>query len=385
MLDNKYLIVNIYNNRYIIIFILITLIILNIYDERFTTFRKVIITLAYVSFIIIVGLFMGKEIPLFLKDLFWYSVLLNVSFLWHVLWLNWLFHLCWIYRWEKLCFIFSRLSWITSLCGIKVFLNILRYKTYYYIFSDKWCNFYDSIFLVVDYLLNFYIIIFHRYITFLMGNVNKLSLYSLVQIFSFFFLTLFLSIYVLGISRIYIVWIYIIFIELIRGFINYAHHLWDKKVYLKPNYSLLEPYSKKKDIKSSIMYYLICFYFIITFDFKVFLNSYLVYVQELFILENINNSYTINFNYIWFDYLIWLRFKGPFIGVDNFCIIMKNKELFPLCKFISWFNVVKNYIICLSGPKTAKLKELKKCSLNFRLNDLEYQKLSLIILNNDNT
>lgn len=94
-------------------------------DKRFNyKSRLIMIFILLLQFLVY---FYLDLIPIILvKDLFWYALVLNISFIWYVLILHWLFEISLYYKWDYLCYLFSRLSLITSLTGLYWLFNWLN-------------------------------------------------------------------------------------------------------------------------------------------------------------------------------------------------------------------------------------------------------------------
>ena len=99
------------------IFVFICLLIIVITDDRFSINRKIFFIFLTLSFWLI-SFFIDKAPILLIKDLFWYSLVLNGSFIFHVLILNRLFEYSWKNHYEYAGFVISRISYFCSLWGI---------------------------------------------------------------------------------------------------------------------------------------------------------------------------------------------------------------------------------------------------------------------------
>jgi hypothetical protein len=85
------------------------------YDERKTGWRYFMFVLIVLVHVIILKEGWYKTKILIIQDMFWYSLLMLGSFIWHVLILNWLYKVCEKVGWDYGCYIVSRWSLLTSL------------------------------------------------------------------------------------------------------------------------------------------------------------------------------------------------------------------------------------------------------------------------------
>ncbi len=140
-----------------------------IFDSRININRKLLII--FLMFILwIISVYINKIPYLIIKDLFWYSVILNISFIFHVLILSWIYRICWLNRWEYSCYIISRISFTLSLSFI---IYILRRFSLKFYFKDKLIFKIGYYFLMVLLLiLRYFVNTFHKYVVFIMG-LNK--------------------------------------------------------------------------------------------------------------------------------------------------------------------------------------------------------------------
>jgi len=97
MLENIYLnlAMQIKTNMFIIyVLVLVIIIYLILTDNRFNLKRKIIFIIINIIFIIF-SLIINKSPILIIKDLFWYSLILNISLIFHVLILDRIFYWAW--------------------------------------------------------------------------------------------------------------------------------------------------------------------------------------------------------------------------------------------------------------------------------------------------
>jgi hypothetical protein len=123
-----------------------------------------------------------------MKDLFWYTKILNISFLLHTCWLYWIYIYIWYYRWESTSWVSSRISFVFSLSFILFLLNYLvlylhiyfelneifvrKYKLLYYGY------FYTTIFInIIKTIIRFFMMVHGNYNILLMvgKNISYLS------------------------------------------------------------------------------------------------------------------------------------------------------------------------------------------------------------------
>jgi hypothetical protein len=112
-----------YLNIFIILNFLFILFILYLVwtDTRFALNRKFLFSFIYFS-LIFISIYIDKIPYLIIQDLFWYSVLIHSSFIFHILILSRIFEWCVKNHYEYLGFIVSRISFFFSLWNL-VFIN----------------------------------------------------------------------------------------------------------------------------------------------------------------------------------------------------------------------------------------------------------------------
>ena len=242
-----------YNNYplYFNIAFMLLLLIGIIWDDRFSISRKLIfIFLCIIQFLLYMYL---EIIPLLLiKDLFWFSVCLNICFIWHVLILNWLMTLLGGYNdiSKIIYYIISRISLVSSLtfvqlilCEVWLFFGLIGSYDFgcknYWKIDLKWHNkilSYDSIFLsliksfifILIKTTNYFINIFNNYSLLLLGKNDKLNWKSYKFLFHILiFLLLFMISILTNIPRLYFVWGIYIFLDLIIKIKSSFMYLYD--------------------------------------------------------------------------------------------------------------------------------------------------------------
>jgi len=123
--------------KYWILFIIVVLICLSflLTDSRFSIKRKLIFCLI-MCVLFVISLYIEKAPYLIIKDLFWYSLVLNISFIFHVLIMSRLFDY-YRKRNEYVSFLISRTSFFLSLSNILYAVRIIRQKLSFIFFSYK--------------------------------------------------------------------------------------------------------------------------------------------------------------------------------------------------------------------------------------------------------
>lgn len=213
-----------------------------IWDDRFLISRKLIfIFLCIIQFLLYMYL---EIIPLLLiKDLFWFSVCLNICFIWHVLILNWLMILLGSYNdtFKIIYYIISRISLVSSLtfiqlilCEVWLFFGLIGSYDFgcknYWKIDLKWHNkilSYDSMLLLLLKLsvliplkiTNYFINIFNNYTLILLGKNININWKSWTFFFSILiFILLFIISILTNIPRLYIIWVLYIVLDIIKKF-----------------------------------------------------------------------------------------------------------------------------------------------------------------------
>lgn len=256
----------------IFIIFLIWIIYLVATDNRFDTNRKYLFFFIVVG-LILIGYFLDKMPYLIIKDLFWYSLILNGSFIFHVLILDRIFHWCWKKHYEYLGFIVSRISFTLSFSAIICFLrdylweifsylpssyehfkfilrlhkndtyeykNTFRYKqAYFFVNYMKYIPFPYFFFFIIDKIIYFFMksvliiliyfsTIFHNYSLFLLGKNNKIDKNVILKQFILFMIFFIISI-IIGTPRLYIIWLFQILIEFYKIF-NYEYYNANRRI-----------------------------------------------------------------------------------------------------------------------------------------------------------
>jgi len=232
-----------WENKYIYLFILITYILLS-FDDKFDNNKWKYMVL-FIIFILIILMTITviiinvKDLPKWLNELFWYSKILNLSVIIHVIWLPFIYKIFWYLKCEKICWIISRISFIFSSSFILfvltyidmcVYVNINRISLDIimdenidsetgmdlYNYYEKIYHIISTILCIIRTIVAFFIILFYKYVALIFGirDLYKIPLKNWIYMLLFFMSTLIISYWILGIARLYIVWIIIFFYNL---------------------------------------------------------------------------------------------------------------------------------------------------------------------------
>ena len=175
-------------------------------------------------------LFNIKDVSIWLQELFWYTIILNVSFLFHVCYLNWLYIYCWNRRYQYLCFLINRFYFFFSLTFIIYLINHIRILIYKIEKINKYFEVIAKFLLIFTRILNsilfFFILSFINYSLFIQGRLKiNFTFRNIIYYLFIFLLTLIISILILGIPRLYLIWIYLFLFGAYKTFIEY----WEKE------------------------------------------------------------------------------------------------------------------------------------------------------------
>jgi hypothetical protein len=309
------------DNKYILLFLLMIYIGI-LLDNTFKWRNKLLILIALILFVLFTLIFRGN---ILFNEIFWYTLILNGSFIFHVCICDWLYRLFRYYRKDYICWIVTRISFIFSMSFIVYLIN--NFYLYLYHFYDEKCYknkwFILLIFnlqIIVYFMLLisiFFIIIFANYSMLLKGIINNnMSIKNIIYIIIYIIITLIISIYFLGIPRLYFIW-----------FILLVNYIYNKLIMYK--------------IK-----------FIYWNWISVFENDFLKNLEILGIIYD--EPYTQGFNYGFLEFINYIRIillkdyyefhlKSPFIYY--------RRDLLILTYFRSHFkkiisinnNILKNY------------------------------------------
>lgn len=230
-------------------------------DDRFTSSRKVLFLVLLICFFVL-SFFINKAPYEIIKDLFWYSLILNGSFILHVLILDRLFVYLNKNNYDYLAFLVSRTSYFFSFSGITYLL-----KDHDYFVSRQLKKIIDDfdytdyakvrkimspwLFLchIINWILLHFIIIFANYSCLLIGkNLNKFHYKNIIYNLFIFFIILLISLY-LGYPRLYIIWSIQVFLEINYVILGYYDrtNISDMKLSLnKYKLGLINLYQRSK-------------------------------------------------------------------------------------------------------------------------------------------
>ncbi len=378
-----------------------------IFDSRININRKLLII--FLMFILwIISVYINKIPYLIIKDLFWYSVILNISFIFHVLILSWIYRICWLNRWEYSCYIISRISFTLSLSFI---IYILRRFSLKFYFKDKLIFKIGYYFLMVLLLiLRYFVNTFHKYVVFIMG-LNKKNNQSLVEelidkskILEFILFTLSLSI-IIGYSRLYLIWAIYFSNNLLKIYYNHYLNLKNNKINNLKDYFLnifwkieikektgiyLYKFNDLEQYKDLKLYYEKPYYDLFVFDLVKFITIDGEYdcCHDIPELEEGEFPIKTPFKYYPWLYMMQEYYKLSDITQDYYdCTLPSNKyywetiekrynKLMQMCEDIN-LNPSKYNLISEELPKELD-PEIVKNQSNFYL-DLETNKFKLKI------
>jgi hypothetical protein len=178
-------------------------------DDRFNFNRKIFFLLILVI-LILISIYINKAPYQIIKELFWYSLILNGSFIFHTIILDRMFNYCWKNHYEYAGFLISRISFTFSLSFIIYYLNkinIWLYNNYYNSYNLKYIFLYiiDLIFMLLKIILLNFSIFYHKYNILLLKKQEFLNINQIVFALTWFIILLIISI-ILGYPRLYIIW-----------------------------------------------------------------------------------------------------------------------------------------------------------------------------------
>lgn len=286
-----------------------------------------------------------------LKDIYWYTLILNGSFAFHVLYLNWIYRYYWNKRDDYKCFLISQLSFYLSLSFLAYLMKRLK------MYTDKYRNMYLEFFILIIWkILNVFINYFHRYSLFLQGKdwngeKAKFQFKNLVISFIFFLITYILAYYLFGIARVIIVWLIIFNIRIIDDF------FWWK------NYKIL--YDKENYNKNMNIF--------------IFLKNYLK--LSIILGQLINSCYSQHYpRYLYFPGFIYnlyyyrLYRSFGYSEEDDFCEYEKASKYYPapIYKYFTWVDLMtyeayKDYLCTKEWFSDWKLEEAVQHSYNITI------------------
>lgn len=162
-----------------------------------------------------------------MEELFWYTLVLNGSMIFHSLLCEWLFRLFIRLDLEYGAFIVSRISFVLSLSFIKYLVEIaelyivLMFPDYFKLFKNKTFEkiiYFLGIYImrliqIIKLILIFFMSLYCNYTIIIFGIktvrlvLDYRLLKNLIKLISLLSLTLYISIYILGVHRLYLLWI----------------------------------------------------------------------------------------------------------------------------------------------------------------------------------
>jgi len=215
-------------NKIILVFLIIVYLGI-LFDETFRFRNKIFIFLYIIIFLLFVSIFKDN---FFINEIFWYSLILNGSFIFHICICDWIYRFSVYIDNKNLGFLITRISLIFSMSFVLFLLHLIYLKLVFYRHKNKmygelnilnsfklsYDHIFNIIFIILKILMKisiFFITLFINYVLILKGLIkHRLSLKEVGGLILFIIVTLIISIFVLGIPRLYFVWI-ILFIRFI--------------------------------------------------------------------------------------------------------------------------------------------------------------------------
>lgn len=297
-------------NKFILLFIFITYVLI-IFDDRFKLKNKLFILLFILFFMIFLNIYDYMDLHIFIKELYWYCLVLNGSFIIHVCWLHWIYKYFWVKRnnskylskenIEFICEIVKNISFILSLSFLVLLLNhlIVFVRLLFRKFQNhkKIAIMFLLIFnigLLVVIIIRFFIYIFIVYSNFIIGNsdYNMFQIKHLITYAMYFIFSWIIAYYVFGISRLLFNWFLIFIIRSYQIFKNYVPIYNDNYEKLK----LSNKDAKLLKLKSSSYKYINVLKYFFLVDFQDIMNIAIVEEQDKYFKDWYNKCYIRNFN-----------------------------------------------------------------------------------------
>lgn len=369
---NRFVSLNIFHNfisfnRIILLFIFITYIGI-VLDSRFKLNRKILIFIFILVFFILLNMYKYNDLNLFFKDLYWYSFMLNFSFIVHVLYFHWIYLYFWKKRKEKYCWYISRIAYLLSFSFIVFLLNYIyhliilyynnnRENLKYYTKVTLTIVFLNHSILVLAIIIRFFIKVFANYTCLIIGSYNpiKLDFKGFIIVISFFFFCLILC-NILGLSRIIFIWIFFFLFNTILIFQNY--YKWFTNKFINFN---------KKDIIKRFIFK----------DFSQVLWEHIDKNSWNYLLE-IDGVYFINYKQIYNEPQCNFIYKDAVLReiVETFNneYNLKNILYYLLIyKNYNWFSIAYSQLLDIDPNlnKEAKYAEFNKILKKYNLNKLD--------------
>ncbi len=239
-----------------------------IYDGRFNIKRKILI-FVLIMIQLLVYFYLDMLPILLLKDIFWFSLVLNLSFIWHVLLLHWVYKMCIWKKWDYGSYLITRISILTSLSILVLLLQsfcllLHRINTYFgdipwwnsketrytsskceisynvklwlsWISWNGYVKFMNNIFLSI---ILYFMKGFNNYSLLILGGleISSSSILKNYKYYLFIILTFILS-YSILVPRLYIMWVCILIWNWVRlSKDDIDSDFWEKKLSVEEYY-----------------------------------------------------------------------------------------------------------------------------------------------------
>lgn len=340
-------------------YILVSLVLIGVFlDERIKGWRFVVFCMfVLIHFVILWNGWIDNEI-LIVKDLFWYSLVMLGSFVWHVLILNWLYSLVEYFKLDYLCYVVSRWSLLTSLTGIlwvfKWCLMVWTYFTYFYrksickddnyptsrqgkykhrfIDGKDLVKFVEILLKIIVMFIEYFIFVFQNYCKVLLGLSERIEISKIpLWFFVYFLVVVLLSIFLMT-PRIYIIWVIFVTLNILKLLYKLINETFIKHEYLTRGYIFFY-YLTDCNYNDSFINYI--------------LNNILSYIQGK------RNNYNWNWELIYNkgllkDYIIYSKCNYWGLGSD---IIRYVKDVFYIFEYSPdrykylMYRIIRTYLI----------------------------------------
>jgi hypothetical protein len=237
-----------------------------IYDGRFNIKRKILIFIL-IMIQLLVYHYLDMLPILLLKDIFWFSLVLNISFIWHVLLLWWVYKMCIWKKWDYGSYIVTRISLLTSLSILVLLLQFFRLllnridsyfripwcckETRYHLSKceisynvklwESWTHPYGNVKFMNNIFLSIILYFmkgFNNYSLLILGEfeISSSSILKNYKYYLFIILTFILS-YIILVPRLYIMWVCILIWNWVRlSKDDIDSDFWEKKLSVEEYY-----------------------------------------------------------------------------------------------------------------------------------------------------
>lgn len=348
-------------NKFILLFIFITYVLI-IFDDRFKLKNKLFILFFILFFMIFLNIYDYMDLHIFIKELYWYCLVLNGSFIIHVCWLHWIYKYFWVRRnnskylskenIEFICEIVKNISFILSLSFLVLLLNhlIVFVRLLFRKFQNhkKIAIMFLLIFnigLLVVIIIRFFIYIFIAYSNFIIGNsdYNMFQIKHLITFTIYFIFSWIIAYYVFGISRLLFNWFLIFIIRSYQILKNYVPIYNDNYEKLK----LSNKDAKLLKLKSSSYKYINVLKYFFLVDFQDIMNIAIVEEQDKYFKDWYNKCYIRNFNipqsyYLFFNKKYYKNIAKEPNKLEIFKSLLKNIFIYK----DSWYETTR--VDCMS-------------------------------------